>query len=310
MTAGVVTGEAVALDVRLAHWPSRLVAFVIDVVVQYMCWLVITLVLTRALSDADSDLAAAVAVGALVVVVLGYPISLETLWRGRTLGKAALGIRVVRDDGGPERFRHAAARAVLMPLEFWGPALLSSIINRRAKRLGDLLAGTVVVQARVPGRIAPPVAMPPPLASWASTLDLSRMPDELALVCRQFVARQHDLKPGPRDAMGSRLVAAVQATVSPPPPAGTPGWAYLSAVLAERRRREEWRLQVAAQRSANGTPTYGTPAYGTPAHGAPPYGTPSYGAPRYGTPADGTPERSQPDSAKPAPPPGPFTPPA
>jgi uncharacterized RDD family membrane protein YckC len=300
MTADVVTGEAVALDVRLAHWPSRLLAFLIDVIVQYILWLLITLILTRALSDADSDLAAAVAIAALVVVVLGYPVTLETLWRGRSLGKAALGIRVVRDDGGPERFRHAVARGILMPLEFWGPALLSSIISRRAKRLGDLLAGTVVVQERVPGRNSAPVAMPPPLAGWATTLDLSRMPNDLALAVRQFLARQHELKPAARDAMGNSLVSAVLAAVSPPPPPGTPGWAYLSAVLAERRRREEMRLQAAAPVAAAWAGRPAPPvAAGWSSQPAPPSPPPGHAAPP-GHPAP-----------PPEPPPAsPFAPPA
>jgi uncharacterized RDD family membrane protein YckC len=244
MTAGVVTGEAVALDIRLAHWPSRLVAFVIDLFAEFAAWIVVTLLLSRILEGADSDLAAAVVVVAFVCVFLGYPIAFETLWRGRTLGKAALGIRVVRDDGAPERFRHAFVRAVLMPFEFWGPALLTSIINKRAKRLGDLLAGTVVVQERVPTRTAAPVPMPPPLVEWARLLDLSRFPDELAMSIRQFLARQHELRPEARTAMGNQLVAAVRAAVTPDPPPGTPGWAYLSAVLAERRRREEERLRT------------------------------------------------------------------
>jgi uncharacterized RDD family membrane protein YckC len=244
MTAGVVTGEAVALDIRLAHWPSRLVAFVIDLLAQFAAWIVVTLLLSRILEGADSDLAAAVMVVASVCVFLGYPIVFETLWRGRTLGKAALGIRVVRDDGAPERFRHALVRAVLMPFECWGPALLTSIVNKRAKRLGDLLAGTVVVQERVPTRAAAPVSMPPPLAEWARLLDLSRFPDDLAMSIRQFLARQHELRPEARTAMGNQLVAAVRSAVTPDPPPGTPGWAYLSAVLAERRRREEERLRT------------------------------------------------------------------
>ncbi|HET9188818.1 MAG TPA: RDD family protein [Acidothermaceae bacterium] len=271
MTAGVVTGEAVSLEIRLAHWPSRLVAFVIDLIAEFAAWVVITLLLARILEGADSDLAAAVVVVASVFVFLGYPITFETLWRGRTLGKAALGIRVVRDDGAPERFRHAFVRAVLMPLEFWGPALLSSIVNRRAKRLGDLLAGTVVVQERVPSRTVAPVSMPPPLIEWARLLDLSRFPDDLALSVRQFLARQHELRPEARTAMGNQLVAAVRSAVTPDPPPGTPGWAYLSAVLAERRRREEERL-----RTTHAPPPLTPPPFApAPAAPAPPPAPPS-----------------------------------
>lgn len=289
MTAGVVTGEAVALEIRLAHWPSRLLAFVIDLIAELAVWVVVTLLLARILEGADSDLVAAVVVVAVVFVFIGYPIAFETLWRGRTLGKAALGIRVVRDDGAPERFRHAFVRAVLMPFEFWGPALLTSIVNRRSKRLGDLLAGTVVVQERVPSRTATPVSMPPQLTEWARLLDLSRFPDDLALSVRQFVARQHELRPEARTAMGNQLVAAVRSAVTPDPPPGTPGWAYLSAVLAERRRREEERSR---------TSNTATQPMAQPLLFSPP------AAPNAPAPAPPPPPAPNPPSS------GPFTPPA
>jgi len=248
MTADVVTGEAVVLDVRIAHWPSRMLGFLIDAAVLYLLTIVLTLITAQIVSGADDDFAGAVFIVVLVFVFVGTPIAIETLWHGRSLGKATLGLRVVRDDGGPERFRHAAVRAILMPLEFWGPALLVSILSKRGKRLGDLLAGTIVVQTRVPrGTPTMPIMMPPQLANWAHMADLSRVSDELAMACRQFVARQYDFNESAREAMGRDLVASLQHVVTPPPPPGTPGWAYLSAVLAERRRRDEWRLHAARQ---------------------------------------------------------------
>lgn len=300
MTADVVTGEAVALDVRLAQWPSRLVARLIDFAAQFVLYLVVVLVLSRVVADADLDLVLAVMYLGLALVVLGYPLAMETFWHGRSLGKAAMGIRVVRDDGGPERFRHALVRAVMMLLEFWGPALVASIISKRGKRLGDLLAGTIVVQERVPGGSLQPIAMPPPLAMWASTLDLSRLSDQLALSCRQFLARQAQLTAYTRETVGRQLVAEVSAAVSPPPPPGTPGWAYLSAVLAERRRREEWRLQ-AQHRAAQA-------AYGRPPQTVPPSVPPPFFPPApTGLPP--TPAVSPPAAPAPPPPPGPFAPP-
>jgi uncharacterized RDD family membrane protein YckC len=329
MTAGVVTGEAVALDVRLAHWPSRLLAKVLDVIAQFILFFVLVLIVGRLASDADADADAAIVLCVVVVVFVGYNVLLETVWRGRTLGKAALGLRVVRDDGGPVRFRHALVRGIMFPLEGWGPALVASIFSKRGKRFGDMLAGTIVVQERVPGVTAMPVQMPAPLAWWAATLDLSRFDDGLALACRQFLARQNELNPGSRDAMGGELVAAVLARVTPPPPPGTPGWAYLSAVLAERRRREEQRMYAAVPVVA---PQYGAvPQYGGAGAvgGAPQYGSapqgfgPSYGAPQYGGASQSQPFHPQPPAPSYAPPPvesapmqpaeppppGPFAPP-
>jgi uncharacterized RDD family membrane protein YckC len=271
MTAGVVTGEAVRLDVRLAHWPSRLLAKFIDYVLQSFGLLFMLLIVGRIFVDSDPALSAAVAVCTFVLVFVGYNVILETLWRGRTVGKAALGLRVVRDDGGPVRFRHALVRGIMFPLESWGPALIASMISKRSKRFGDMLAGTIVVQERVPGQTATPVQMPPPLAWWAASLDLSRFGDDLAMACRQFLGRQTELNQMAREAMGGQLVAAVMACTTPPPPPGTPGWAYLSAVLAERRRREEQRMYAIAP------PPVGLPGYGPPAYGPPPVAQPSYG---------------------------------
>jgi uncharacterized RDD family membrane protein YckC len=322
MTAGVVTGEAVALDVRLAHWPSRLLAKLIDLILQLVIFFLLVLIAGQLLTGSDGDASAAIVLCILVFAFVGYNVLLETVWRGRTPGKAALGLRVVRDDGGPVRFRHALVRGIMFPLESWGPALFASIFSRRGKRFGDMLAGTIVVQERVPGVTALPVQMPAPLAWWATTLDLSRLDDDLALACRQFLARQNELHPAARDAMGNELMAAVLARVTPPPPPGTPGWAYLSAVLAERRRREEQRMYAAAPVV---TPQYGAGPFGA----APQYGSaqqgvmPTYGAaPQYGgtsrpqpfqaqppAPNHATPVESAPTQPVEPPPSGPFAPP-
>jgi hypothetical protein len=172
-----------------------------------------------------------------------------------------MGLRVLRDDGGPIRFRHALVRALLGVLvekpgiSLGLVAILCSMFNVQAKRLGDILAGTVVVHTRVPQTMKPISSMPPELAGWAVTLDLSRLGDDLALACRQFLGRAASLTPMARERLGGELVAAVSATVTPPPPVGTPGWAYLTAVLAERRRRDEQRRAAAPVAAWSGAPS-------------------------------------------------------
>jgi hypothetical protein len=121
-------------------------------------------------------------------------------------------------------------------------ALITSLASAQGKRLGDYLAGTVVVRERVPVRAAPVTPMPPPLAAWAAGLDLSRVPDDLALAARQYLSRAGELAPSVRDEMGARLAGSLAAVTAPPPPPGTPAWAFLAAVLAERRQRELSRL--------------------------------------------------------------------
>ena len=245
----VIIGEAVALEVRLAHLPSRAIAFVIDASVQIGAFIILTLIGGAVLDGGDVARALALITIAIVLVLVGYPVALETLWRGRTLGKAALGLRVVRDDGGGVGFRHTLIRALsAVFLDIWATsgvvAVITSLASSRGKRVGDVLAGTVVVSERVAARAQPPVPMPPLLSSWAATLDLSRLDDGLALAVRQFLTRAPQLRPAAREEVGSRLVSAVASVVAPPPPPGTPGWAYLAAVLAERRQRSESELRA------------------------------------------------------------------
>jgi hypothetical protein len=115
--------------------------------------------------------------------------------------------------------------------------MVVSLCSARSKRVGDYLAGTVVIQERAPEMPAPAVTMPPALASWASQLDLSGLSDELALAIRQYLARYQDLRPEAREALGLDLVRDVATRIETPLPYGVPPWAYLQAVLAERRAR-------------------------------------------------------------------------
>ena len=111
-----------------------------------------------------------------VLALVGYPIIFETTTRGRSLGKMALGLRVVSDDGGPERFRQALFRALAGFVEIWmfagGPAVICSLVSPKGKRIGDVFAGTMVISERAP-RLSPPPVMPPSMAWWASSLQLS-----------------------------------------------------------------------------------------------------------------------------------------
>jgi uncharacterized RDD family membrane protein YckC len=243
----LVTGEAVALDLRPAALPSRVLAGLVDAVAQFTLLAVVGGVATAVSLDLSAAAEAALGLVVLALVLVVYPVTFETLLRGRTPGKAALGLRVVRDDGGPIGFRQALVRGLAggflerPGVTLFLAAVVSMLLSSQSKRLGDLLAGTVVVRERVAARGGAMATMPPQLEGWAAGLDLSRLPDAVALSARQFVARADQLTDDAREDLGGRLVRAVTDAVGPPPP-GTPGWAVLSAVLAERRRRELERL--------------------------------------------------------------------
>ena len=187
----------------------------------------------------------------MVFVFLVFPTAVETMTRGKSLGKYAFGLRTVRDDAGPISFQHAFVRALIAIVEiymfFGGPAFFAALMSSRGKRLGDFAAGTYVVRERVRLRLAAPPAMPPHLAAWAAGADMASLPTGLALAVRQFLGRLPQIDPAARASLGGRLAEQVSAYVAPPPPDGTPPEAFLAAVVAARRERDSARLAREAE---------------------------------------------------------------
>jgi uncharacterized RDD family membrane protein YckC len=250
----LVIGEAVVLDLRPASFITRGLALVLDIVVLAVAVLAIGWLLFSTTGSIDPAAGSALGLVATLAVLIGIPITVETLTRGRSLGKYAAGLRVVRDDGGPIRARHAIIRGLLAVIElYWTAgsiALITSLLNPRGKRLGDLVAGTYVIRERTPRERVNPPSMPPRLRAWAEAGDLGRLPDRLGLAVRQFLARASTLTPATRERLGRELAAQVSSYVAPSPPEGTPPEEFLSAVLAERRRRDYERLRREARARA------------------------------------------------------------
>ena len=253
---GILTGEGVLLETRPAAFASRMLGGLIDAAA-YVAGTLLVLMVVGVLGGGSDYSAAIFSVLTLVVVLVVAPVTIETLTRGRSLGKLAMGMRIVRDDGGPITVRHALVRALVGVVELWGTsgvvAIIASAVHPRGKRLGDMLAGTY--SARVRGRRTPvvTVAMPPYLHAWADSADIARLPDGLALAVRQFLGRARTLHPASRVELGTRLTAQVQAYVRPLPPAGVHPEDFLAAVVAERRSRElaaEYRRQARATADA------------------------------------------------------------
>ncbi len=252
--AGVVTGEGVLLDTRPTSFASRALASVIDLVLLVVVGVVVLVVLGRADVRIDESGARIVSVVVLATVTVIWPTALETLTRGRSLGKLVVGIRIVRDDGGPIRFRQALVRAVVGIGELWlslgSVALICSMVQPQGKRIGDLLAGTYAVRVRGRAPARGTIGMPPHLAAWAHSADVRRLPDGLALSVRQLLLRAATLHPASRAQLADQLAAEVARYVAPGPPPGTHPEYFLAAVLAERREREYAVAERAARRAA------------------------------------------------------------
>ena len=242
----LVTGEAVALDLPPASVGLRILSGTLDYLIVGILVFTVTFGAVALVQRLDAALQTAIVLLVSIAALVGYPVTIETLTRGRSVGKLAAGLRTVRDDAGPITFRHALARGLIWVVEvylLWGiPAVISCVVTARAKCIGDIAAGTYVVRDRVRASLAPPVPMPPHLAWWARSADLGVLPDGLATTVRSFLPAAFTLTPQVREQMGRQLLDEVMLYVSPPPPPGNHPEYVLAAVIADRRRRDVARL--------------------------------------------------------------------
>ncbi|WP_240140285.1 RDD family protein [Streptomyces sp. MUM 178J] len=264
--SGLVTGDAVVLGLQPARLPSRALAIVIDLVVVWTVYLMVALGLAVATASLDDAAIAAVSVATFLLILVGLPIAVETLSHGRSLGKLACGLRVVRDDGGPIRFRHALVRGAVGMVEilmtFGVVACIASLVSARGRRIGDVLAGTLVVRERVPSASRAMGVPPPPpwLIGRFAQLDLSNVPDELWLAIRQYLMRMRQLDPAVSGSMAGRLAADVAGRTGAPVPQGVPPAEYLAAVVYERQSREARRTLGAGGAGSSHVPVGGVAA--------------------------------------------------
>jgi uncharacterized RDD family membrane protein YckC len=247
----LVTGEAVALDLRATSFVLRAAGAIIDWFVYLGGYIAIVLVFAGPATQLGLDQAilTALALALLVICIVVIPVAVETLSQGKSLGKLAVGARIVRDDGGSIGFRHAFIRALTGVLEtymsFGGFAAIVALLNRRAKRLGDLVAGTYSQNERV-SRFTPPVfGVPIPLQTWALTADVARMPDALARRVATFLAEAGGFTPDTRQRLSRSLADEVAAYVSPVPTSDAE--LFLAAVASLRRDREFAALHLQQQ---------------------------------------------------------------
>ena len=163
----VATPEGVELDLRLAGPVGRACAWLVDLFLRMTGLLVLWLVLIPL-----GQLGVGVWLILLFLVEWLYPVAFEIWAGGATPGKKLLGLRVVNDDGTPVSRWASVTRNLLRAVDIlpalYGVGLIAMLLNRDFKRMGDLVAGTVVIYVeptRSPSAIpeAPPLAPRTPL---------------------------------------------------------------------------------------------------------------------------------------------------
>ena len=267
----LLTGEAVALELRATSVILRMAGGIIDYLVYLvatglLAWGVFSLAIDAGLDDA---LYAAVGIAVTVVGLVLLPAVVETASQGKSLGRLALGDRIVRDDGGAISFRHAFIRALVGVFEIFftggGLAVVVAMLNSRAKRLGDLLAGTYSQYERVSSVTPPVYGVPVELVEWASTADVARMPDALSRRIAQFLRQASGHTASTRERLARDLSVEAALYVSPVP-GGDPEL-FLAGVAALRRERETTALRLERARLDELQPTLAALPHGFPDRG-------------------------------------------
>lgn len=249
---GIITGEAVALDVRPTGFLLRAAGAIIDWLAEVLLFLGLLLGITAlgAALGADQAVTRALVLIALVVSFVLAPTVVETATRGRSLGKLAVGARIVRDDGGAISARHAFVRALMGVIEvtftLGSIAVVVGLFNRKAKRLGDLLAGTVSQHERVPRPPINAIGVPEALLDWSRRADVARLPDALSRRIAAFLAQAARMTPESRARLAGSLAAEAAPFVSPLP--DTDPELLLAGVAALRRERELRALTLERER--------------------------------------------------------------
>jgi uncharacterized RDD family membrane protein YckC len=233
------TPERVALTLPVAGVGPRALAYLLDLLLIFLAW-ILALLLYSVSGDLLTEAKALSFAGQLLAVLgvlvagWGWDVAWEVAWRGQTPGKRALGLRVVSADGSPvgpvESIVRNALRVLELPLGY-APAVLLVALGARRQRLGDLVAGTLVVQERRYdlSRYGPPAAA---TARWAalrgraaallSAAEFERLVD--------FLRRRPDLEPGPRARIAARLAAAMAGRAGLPAPSGEEAEPFLEAL--------------------------------------------------------------------------------
>ena len=157
------TGESVALEFELAGIGSRFLALCVDLAIQAAVVVAVFIVFAVAgvpMAEAAAKMhlpravTHALPVAALTiflfVLTIGYFIIFEMWWDGRSPGKRALGLRVIRDAGFPVDWSASVIRNLVRIVEFvlgfYALSIVSTLLSKQNKRLGDLAAGTIVVR--------------------------------------------------------------------------------------------------------------------------------------------------------------------
>ncbi len=211
------TPEQTALEFPLAGIGSRFLAMTIDTAIQLVAFFILFLILAIAVPTLRSfgSIAPQWAIAFLIVagflIYYGYFAFFEAAWNGQTPGKRYAQLRVMKDDGRPINAYDAIARNLLRIVDqlpvFYGVAIISVFLSKQNKRLGDFVAGTVVVHEKTVDAARPFLEIRPDDSTMV--YDVSRITlDELQLI-ETFLQRRDTFEPALRGSMASQISSRI-----------------------------------------------------------------------------------------------------
>jgi uncharacterized RDD family membrane protein YckC len=211
-----ITPEAVAVTVDVAGLGSRMIAWLLDTLIQAA---IVIPVLIGFASDGLAGTVEVVVLSLLVFLIIwGYYPLFEWLWHGRTPGKRVQRLRVVRTDGQPAGGAAIMVRNLIRVVDviaFPFLAVIAMLVTHRAQRLGDLAAGTMVVREH---RAPAPQPVELPKRADLPPVDSSGLSEREYDVIRSFLARRTTLDQSARAALAARLATSIRERVGAVPP--------------------------------------------------------------------------------------------
>jgi uncharacterized RDD family membrane protein YckC len=232
----IATPEGVEVELTLAGIGSRFIAAGIDVAIQGLVVIALSVLLRPA-----GDAGVAIFTSGVFALIFFYDVLFEVLGRGKTPGKRAVGLRVVGPGGRPIALVRSAVRNILRIVDilpgFYFVGMVVIFVTRRNQRIGDLVAGTHVVRDRHGGRWESPApgqadVDPGPAATW----DVSAISADDVATVRSFLERRRELRRQARLALAADLASRLRPRVGGAP-SSIGDERFLELLVAAKRER-------------------------------------------------------------------------
>jgi len=244
----IETPEQIPLEFPLAGIGSRFLALALDTGLQIIAWALLGGGAFAFGLRALHQPVRGVWMTALIVLLSfllqsGYFAIFEAVWNGQTPGKRLMNLRVIEESGRPISVYQAVARNLLRIIDsipvLYGVAIISALVSAKSKRLGDYVAGTVVVHEKAPvldGGLRWETAAP----ALRGSFDVSRLaPEEFQLV-EAFLLRRNELGEVVRRDAARKIVERVSTRLSLTPQDGQDPEKLLETLALSYRARARY----------------------------------------------------------------------